>query len=191
MTHCILFSCQPHLSVLCLLRCFLMSGGANFCPVLSEAALPGGLYLLLGAVLSNDVTRYFIVSMALTFYAEIMAELKKTPDTVLHYLCGNPSDSGGISLQYDALCGGRQMGGVLRDRNTYAASGGGDRGRDSLYDDDSSYLCRRRSESEEDRKCVHGKRSAAAGKMRGTGGEKQREEKSLGSVYSEDRKRKD
>ena len=73
------------------------------------------------------------------------------------------------------------MGGVLRERiHKGAASGGGDRGRDSLYDDDSSYGRRCRSVTEEDRKCVHGKRSAAAGKMRGTGGEKQREEKSLG-----------
>ena len=71
-----------------------MSGGANFCPVLSGCA-SWGLYLLLGAVLSNDVTRYFIVSMALTFYAEIMARVKKNAGYSLYYLCGNPSDSGG------------------------------------------------------------------------------------------------
>ena len=54
-----------------------------------------GLYLLLGAVLSNDVTRYFIVSMALTFYAEIMARVKKTPDTVYIICAAIPLIPGG------------------------------------------------------------------------------------------------
>ena len=54
-----------------------------------------GLYLLLGAVISNDVTRYFLVSMALTFYAEIMARVKKTPDTIYIICAAIPLIPGG------------------------------------------------------------------------------------------------
>lgn len=54
-----------------------------------------GLYLLLGAVISNDVIRYFLVSMALTFYAEIMARVKKTPDTVYIICAAIPLIPGG------------------------------------------------------------------------------------------------
>lgn len=54
-----------------------------------------GLYLLLGAAVESDVTRYFLVSMVLTFYAEIMARVKKTPDTVYIICAAIPLIPGG------------------------------------------------------------------------------------------------
>ena len=54
-----------------------------------------GLYLFLGISVESDVTRYFLVSMALTFYAEIMARVKKTPDTVYIVCAAIPLIPGG------------------------------------------------------------------------------------------------
>jgi uncharacterized membrane protein YjjB (DUF3815 family) len=49
------------------------------------AGLGGGLawafYLLLGCWIESDVARFVMSSAALTFYAEIMARIKKTPAT--------------------------------------------------------------------------------------------------------------
>ena len=47
------------------------------------AGLGGGLawllFLLLGFVIENEVARYFIVSVVITLYAEILARILKTP----------------------------------------------------------------------------------------------------------------
>lgn len=52
---------------------------------LFPAGIGGGLawafYLLLGLWLESDVARFVLSSAALTFYAEIMARVKKTPAT--------------------------------------------------------------------------------------------------------------
>lgn len=44
--------------------------------------LSWAVYLLLNTFLESDVLSYFFASMALTVYAEIMARVRKSPDTV-------------------------------------------------------------------------------------------------------------
>ena len=51
-------------------------------PAAAGGALGWGVYLLVGLFSGSDVLRYFIATMVLTFYAEIMARVKKTPVTI-------------------------------------------------------------------------------------------------------------
>ncbi len=57
-----------------------------------------GFYLLLGAAVESDVTRYFLVSMALTFYAGNHGPRKKDTGYRIYHLCCYTSDSGRFAL---------------------------------------------------------------------------------------------
>ena len=57
--------------------------------------LSWGVYLFLENWFSGDVIRYFIASMVLTLYAEIMARVKKAPATVFLVSAAIPLIPGG------------------------------------------------------------------------------------------------
>ena len=55
------------------------------------------VYLALGFFIQDDVVRFFLSSMALTLYAEVMARLKKSPDTI-YIICAAIPLIPGVSL---------------------------------------------------------------------------------------------
>lgn len=65
--------------------------------------LAWGVYLLAGLLTPWDVPRFFISSLALTLYAEIMARVKKSPATVFLVSASIPLIPGGslyTTMQY-------------------------------------------------------------------------------------------
>ena len=65
--------------------------------------LAWAVYLALGPVMPQDVPRFFISSLTLTLYAEIMARVKKSPATVFLVSASIPLIPGGslyTTMQY-------------------------------------------------------------------------------------------
>lgn len=72
-------------------------------PAAFGGLLAWGVYLLLGPLVAWDVPRFFIASLALTLYAEIMARVKKSPATVFLVSASIPLIPGGslyTTMQY-------------------------------------------------------------------------------------------
>ena len=57
------------------------------------------LFLLMGLFLESEVLRYFIASLLVAVYGEVMARLLKTPTTIFSVICLVPFVPGG-SLYY-------------------------------------------------------------------------------------------
>ena len=57
--------------------------------------LSWSVYLALGVFMENDVPRYFLTSMFLTLYAEILARKQKSPDTIFIICAAIPLIPGG------------------------------------------------------------------------------------------------
>lgn len=57
--------------------------------------LAWAVYLLLGCLIVNDVWRFFLTSMFLTLYAEVMARRQKAPDTIYIICSAIPLIPGG------------------------------------------------------------------------------------------------
>ncbi len=53
------------------------------------------VYLALGMIVQDDVIRFFITSMALTLYAEVMARIRRSPDTIYIICAAIPLIPGG------------------------------------------------------------------------------------------------
>lgn len=65
--------------------------------------LAWGVYLLMGRVSDQDVVRYFVASVALTVYAEVLARLVKCPATLFLVTASIPLIPGGSlyrTMQY-------------------------------------------------------------------------------------------
>lgn len=62
-------------------------------------ALAWGAYILAGTAVASDAIRYYIASIVLTFYAEIMARVKKTPVTIFLVPATIPLIPGGSLYQ--------------------------------------------------------------------------------------------
>ncbi len=71
--------------------------------------LAWGFYLCLGFVVENEVARYFLASMFLTVYAEIMARVRKSPDTIYIICAAIPLFPGGFlyNAMHSAVEGNR------------------------------------------------------------------------------------
>ncbi|MDD3164972.1 MAG: threonine/serine exporter family protein [Oscillospiraceae bacterium] len=68
--------------------------------------LAWGVYLLAGVAVANDALRYLIASITLTFYAEILARIKKAPATIFLVPATIPLIPGGAlyqTMQYAVL----------------------------------------------------------------------------------------
>lgn len=61
--------------------------GRRLVPAALGGLLTWGVYLLAGLVIAADAPRYFLASVLLTVYAEIMARVHKSPATVF-LTCG-------------------------------------------------------------------------------------------------------
>ena len=72
-------------------------------PAAMGGLLAWGVYLLVDPLVAWDVPRFFIASLALTLYAEIMARVKKSPATVFLVSASIPLIPGGslyTTMQY-------------------------------------------------------------------------------------------
>ena len=69
--------------------------GTRLLPAAFGGLLSWGVYLLAGAFLQSDPLRYLIASAAFTLYAEILARLMKTPETLFLVSAAIPLVPGG------------------------------------------------------------------------------------------------